>query len=122
MSAGEQLRDYLPVNELASHLVALAMRRPDAGVVNVCSGRPVSVRSLVERWVQENGWEIALELGYYPYPDYEPMAFWGCDGRLNQLVDQRRAHANSSASSAFQSCKTRSMRLARKRSPRQPQT
>lgn len=24
--------------------------------------------------------EIELELGYYPYPEYEPMAFWG-DGR-----------------------------------------
>ena len=27
--------------------------------------------------VHENNWEIELNLGHYPYPGYEPMAFWG---------------------------------------------
>ena len=38
----------------------------DHGIVNVCSGRPVSVRSLVEGWIRDNGWSIELELGRYP--------------------------------------------------------
>ncbi|MFZ2162800.1 MAG: NAD(P)-dependent oxidoreductase [Sideroxyarcus sp.] len=77
MSGGEQLRDYLPVEEVARQLVRLALARRDIGAINVCSGKPVSVRSLVERWKMDNGWKIELNLGYYPYPDYEPMAFWG---------------------------------------------
>ena len=79
MSHGEQLRDYLPVAEVARRLVGLALDRPDRGVVNVCSGEPVSVRRLVEGWLRENGWAIELRLGRYPYPDYEPLAFWGVD-------------------------------------------
>ena len=44
MSGGEQLRDYLPIETVASHLVTLA-RSPQAfGIVNVCSGRPVCQR------------------------------------------------------------------------------
>lgn len=77
MSGGEQLRDYLPIAEVAKRLVALALAKQDVGIVNVCSGQPVSIRRLVEEWIKENGWPIGLNLGHYPYPDYEPMAFWG---------------------------------------------
>lgn len=88
MSGGEQLRDYLPVSDAAQRIVALAMRRCDAGKVNICSGKPISVRKLVEGWLQENGWEIELNFGHYPYPDYEPMAFWGNRQRLDTILEQ----------------------------------
>ena len=77
MSGGEQLRDYLPVATVADLLVRTALLPEAAGILNVCSGRPVSVRALVERW---------MELGRYPYPDYEPLAFWGDATRLAELV------------------------------------
>ncbi|MGP8281879.1 MAG: NAD-dependent epimerase/dehydratase family protein [Desulfomonilaceae bacterium] len=89
MSGGQQLRDYLPVSEVARFIVELAKRRSDTGVVNVCSGKPISVRNLVESWLKENSWEIELNLGYYPYPDYEPMAFWGDRRRLNSILESR---------------------------------
>jgi len=85
MSGGEQLRDYLPVGEIARQIVRLAMLKRDIGVVNICSGEPVSVRKLVERWLHENNWKIELNLGHYPYPDYEPMAFWGDSSRIDSI-------------------------------------
>ena len=54
--------------------------------MNVCSGRPVSVRRLVEGWIRDNGWTIDLNLGHYPYPDYEPMAFWGERRKLDRIL------------------------------------
>lgn len=86
MSGGEQLRDYLTVDAAADLLVSLALARRDAGAVNVCSGRPVSVRRLVEGWIRDNGWTIDLNLGHYPYPDYEPMAFWGERRKLDHIL------------------------------------
>jgi nucleoside-diphosphate-sugar epimerase len=86
MSGGEQLRDYLPVNQVAERLVSLALTVRNNGIVNVCSGAPISVRELVERWIAQNGWAISLDLGRYPYPDYEPMAFWGARAKLEALV------------------------------------
>lgn len=87
MSGGEQLRDFLPVSDVAASLVALALRQADIGVVNVCSGKPVSVRALMEGWLQENGWNMDLDLGRYDYPDYEPMAFWGDRGKLSAFME-----------------------------------
>jgi dTDP-6-deoxy-L-talose 4-dehydrogenase (NAD+) len=88
MSGGEQLRDYLLVTEVARLIVELALRRADAGVVNVCAGHPVSVRRLVESWVTNRGSNIQLNLGRYPYPDYEPLAFWGARGKLDSLLEK----------------------------------
>ena len=77
MSGGEQLRDYLPVQDVAKQLVDMAVECKNRGAVNICSGSPVSVRKLVESWIADYGWDIELRLGTFPYPDYEPMAFWG---------------------------------------------
>lgn len=86
MSGGEQLRDYLPVTEAARQLVSLATANKDVGIVNVCAGTPISVRKLVEGWIEQNGWSITPNLGHYPYPDYEPMAFWGDSTKLATLI------------------------------------
>lgn len=86
MSGGEQLRDYLNVSQVAQHLVDLALGGGDNGIVNVCSGQPVSVRKQVEGWIADNGWSIAPALGCFPYPDYEPMAFWGDRGKLDRCL------------------------------------
>ncbi len=87
MSGGEQLRDYLHVSKVARQLVALALKQQDIGVINLCSGKPLSVRSLVEAWIRRNNWNIELNLGYYPYPDYEPMAFWGESSKIKSLFE-----------------------------------
>ena len=82
MSYGEQLRDYLPVSKVAEYISQLACDVPGQDVINVCSGNPISIRSLVEGWVLKNKMNIKLNLGHYPYVDYEPMAFWGSNSRL----------------------------------------
>ena len=77
MSGGEQLRDYLHVTEIAKQLIDLAQNPKNIGPINICSGEPISIQNLVREWIKENHWEIELELGHYPYADYEPIAFWG---------------------------------------------
>ena len=86
MSRGEQLRDYIPVEDVARHLVSLALAGRGFGIVNICSGQPTSIRGLVERWIEENGWSIELNLGRYDYPDYEPLAFWGDSQKLQRIL------------------------------------
>jgi dTDP-6-deoxy-L-talose 4-dehydrogenase (NAD+) len=76
MSGGEQLRDYLPIAAAAAQIVAL-YERAQPGISNICSGNPISVRRLVEQRIAQRGATIKLHLGYYPYPDHEPLAFWG---------------------------------------------
>src|ERR1051326_3786988 len=92
MTGGEQIRDYLPVIDVAKTLAILALNKADIGVVNLCSGKPISVRKLVEGWIEENGWQIKPNLGHYSYPDYEPLAFWGARRKLDNF---RRSPQNA---------------------------
>ncbi|MCI4663228.1 MAG: NAD(P)-dependent oxidoreductase [Neomegalonema sp.] len=84
MSGGEQLRDYLPVETIAERLVRLA-ESPATGLYNICAGAPISIRRLVSERIATRRAEIAVDLGVYPYPDYEPMAFWGDGARFARL-------------------------------------
>lgn len=77
MSGGEQLRDYMPVENVADFIVDLIEEKTKNGLFNCCSGQPISVRKLVENRIKERKTRIKINLGYYPYPEYEPMAFWG---------------------------------------------
>jgi len=86
MSGGEQLRDYLEVSELAQAIVKSSLQNEIAGIINICSGKPVTVRALVEKRIAERGSSIRLRLGAYPYPDHEPMSFWGDTSRLDQAI------------------------------------
>ena len=88
MSGGEQLRDYLPVETAAGYLADLALNGQDNGIVNVCSGRPISVRELAEGVVAKHASPISLNLGHFPYADYEPMAFWGDRRKLDRCLEQ----------------------------------
>lgn len=86
MSGGEQLRDYLPVEKVAEYIVKIAMQNKEHGIINCCSGTPISIRKLVEDYLEKKQKSIHLKLGYYPYPDYEPMAFWGDIEKLKKAI------------------------------------
>jgi nucleoside-diphosphate-sugar epimerase len=86
MSSGQQVRDYLPVHVAADHLVALAVNPSVHGLFNICSGRPRTMEETVRGWLRENGWNVTLELGRFPYPNHEPFAFWGSRHRLDRAL------------------------------------
>ena len=88
MSGGMQVRDYMPVIEVGSDLARLALAEGRWGPVNICSGRPVVLKELVDDWIQQRGSTIRPHLGVYPYPDYEPMGFWGSRRRLERIIGE----------------------------------
>lgn len=84
MSAGDQLRDYMSVENVAGCFSWLLDHPEVNGVINCCSGKPISVLDLVNRHRVQRNSDIALIRGHFSYPDYEPMAFWGIPAKLNQ--------------------------------------
>jgi dTDP-6-deoxy-L-talose 4-dehydrogenase (NAD+) len=87
MSGGEQERDFLPIEKVAAYIIKIAVQNKVTGVINCCSGKPITVREFVENYLRETGSHISLNLGYYPYADYEPMRFWGDTHKLNEIIN-----------------------------------
>ena len=86
MSGGEQLRDYLPIAKVAEYIIKIAVQNKVDGVINCCSGKPISVKQLVQDYLKKKKASIELNTGFYPYPDHEPMAFWGDDKKLKSII------------------------------------
>jgi len=86
MSKGDQKRDYLPVEKAATYISSLASINNLPEILNICSGKPISLLQLVNSWKRKLKAKVKLETGVYPYPEYEPFAFWGDNKLLLSLM------------------------------------
>jgi len=79
MTGGEQLRDFVPIEDVSKELLQATTRKDvQAGVPrvwNVGSGCPVTIREFAQHWWQT--WQATgeLQLGALPYRPNEPMRF-----------------------------------------------
>lgn len=87
MSPGDQLRDYLPVEKVTEYIVRIATQDKITGIINCCSGTPVTILQLVAGYLQEKKADIKLNLGYYPYSEIEPKNFWGDTTKLKTILE-----------------------------------
>jgi len=62
LSSGTQIRDFLDIRE-AARMIVDATLGAEEGPVNICSGKPVTVRELVERIADELGRRDLLRFG-----------------------------------------------------------
>lgn len=86
MSKGQQIRDYLPVEKLVEYIVEISLQNKVTGIINCCSGQPITVKQFVRNYSTKSKKTIKLNLGHYPYSDYEPMEFWGDTAKLNSIL------------------------------------
>lgn len=90
MTKGNQIRDYLHVVKLAQYIVEVATQNKTEGIINCCSGNSITLHQLVNNYLKEKHYKIKLNLGFYPYCDYEPMAFWGDNRKLKQILNNKK--------------------------------
>ncbi len=86
MSGGKQIRDFLPVEKVAEYIVKAANQDEITGIINCCSGEPVSVYDFVINYLKEKNKSLKLKPGHYPYTSYEPMEFWGDTNKLKSIL------------------------------------
>jgi nucleoside-diphosphate-sugar epimerase len=89
MSGGEQIRDFLSPDEIAERIVKIALQNKTSGVINCCSGKPVKLKDFVTDFLNKNNYNIKLNLGVYPYADYEPMETWGDTAKLDAVLNNK---------------------------------
>ncbi len=85
MSQGDQLRDYLHADTVAHMITQVSLQNDVQGIMNIGSGQGIPVIALVRKFMQEHHATFTLRRGFYPYPTYEPFAFWANVEKLNSL-------------------------------------
>lgn len=79
MTEGQQVRDFIPVEDVANQFVnaatQLEMREGSPFVSNVGSGKPITVREFSEYWWKRCNAKGRLKIGSVPYRANEVMRF-----------------------------------------------
>jgi nucleoside-diphosphate-sugar epimerase len=88
MSGGEQVRDFLSSEEIADIIVRISIQNKVTGLINCCSGKPVKLKDYIIDFLKRNNYNIELNLGYYPYTDYEPMETWGDIKKMKSALSE----------------------------------
>jgi nucleoside-diphosphate-sugar epimerase len=98
---GEQVRDYLHVEDVAAAFCALASQRAD-GVFNICSGEPLTVRRLMETVGELVGRTELIRLGDVPYRAWDPPFLCGDNAKIRGLGWSRRHDLRSGLRDAIE--------------------
>ena len=84
-TAGEQIRDYTHVDDVASAIWQVA-KSPHEGPINIASGVAVSVRDVAVTTARLLGKSEKLRLGAIPYSPREPMMLLADARRLREDI------------------------------------
>jgi nucleoside-diphosphate-sugar epimerase len=82
-TSGEQVRDYLHIEDIASGLVALSAHRA-TGAFNVCSGEAVTIAGLMQTLGELLGRPELIRKGAFPNREWDPMYVCGVNERLRR--------------------------------------
>ncbi len=92
MGSGRQLRDFIDVQNVAQHLLTLAMHQDARDIYNLGSGMPRSVLEIAEEAISSHGGNIRLKRGDYPDRSDEPLAFWAHMDKFKALQRIPQTH------------------------------
>ena len=87
-TSGRNLYDYVSVQELARQIVAASVQDRYNGIINCCSGEPVSLGEMAERFIREHKLNIRLEYGAFPDRPYDSPGVWGDASVIRQILQE----------------------------------
>lgn len=79
LTSGNQIRDFLEVHD-AAQMIAEVVLGSQQGPINICSGRPITIRQLAERIADEYGRRDLLKFGARADNLFDPPRIVGIKG------------------------------------------
>ncbi len=85
-TTGVNKYDFIDVKELAKQISLAAIQTEFDGIINVCSGKPVSLKDKVESFIKEHNLNIKPEYGVFPTRKYDSPCIYGNADIIRKIV------------------------------------
>lgn len=85
-TSGKNMYDFIDVDELAIQIACVASQTEYEGIINCCTGNPMSLADKVERFIKENELDIELEYGKFPDRPYDSPGVWGDNTKIDNIL------------------------------------
>lgn len=83
---GNSLYDFISINELVEQIATAAVQTDIDGIINVCSGDPVTLKEKVEDFIQKNNLKIRPEFGAFPDRPYDSKIVYGDVTQIRKII------------------------------------
>lgn len=87
-TTGKNKYDFQFVDELAEQIACTVMQTEVNGIINCCSGKPVSLAERVEQFIKDNNLDIKLEYGAFPDRPYDSPCIYGDATKINMIMNK----------------------------------
>lgn len=85
-TSGSNKYDFIQINDLAYQISAIITQSKIDGIINACTGKPVSLAEAVEGFIKEHNLNISLEYGAYPDRPYDSPCIFGDDSKIKAII------------------------------------
>lgn len=85
-TSGKTQYDFIHIKELADQISAVVMQTKVTGIINCCSGKPVSLGECVESFIKDHGFNIELEYGVFPDRPYDSPLIYGDNKKIKEVM------------------------------------
>lgn len=89
-TSGKNRYDFIDVDELAEMIAVASTQDEEQGIINVCTGRPITLGERVERFIRDHGYDIRLQYGAFPDRPYDSPGVWGDATRIQRIMARYR--------------------------------
>ena len=84
-TTGKNQYDFIDYDIFCNQIAIATIQNDVFGIIECCSGTPEKLADRVERFIQENKYNIKLEYGTFPDRPYDSKAVWG-DSKLIEKI------------------------------------
>ncbi len=85
-TSGKNLYDFITVADLSQQIACAVSQTEVNGIINCCSGHPMSLAERTEQFIKDNKLEISLEYGAYPDRPYDSPCVYGDNTKIKQIL------------------------------------
>lgn len=85
-TTGQNQWDFIDYSDFCKQVASIVEQTGVRGIINACSGYPEKLATRVERFIQENHYNIRLAYGTFPDRPYDSKAVWGDDKKIRQIL------------------------------------
>lgn len=86
--SGKNKYDFIHVDELAKQIATASTQSEITGIINCCSGKPVSLADKVNEFIEKNHYSIRPDYGKFPERPYDSPAIWGDNTKINLIMEK----------------------------------
>lgn len=86
-TSGKNLYDFIHVDALSKQIAMASIQDKYSGVINCCTGTPVSLADKVAEFIEEHNLKIRPEYGAFPDRSYDSPGIWGDATIINEIMN-----------------------------------